>query len=300
MNKIKYLSVLTGLILIIFLLLALIPPRLGELFISSRADDIERGAYLVQAAGCISCHISQDQPPALSGGQALDSPFGTFFVPNITPDPETGIGTWTQLDLVRAIKHGRSPSGRIYFPAFPYRSYRGMADEDAQAIAAWIMAQPPTIARVPSHELPVPVRVGQALMAGWNRLANLLEPEFPVIFDEQIRRGAYLARNLGHCGECHTPRNRLGIPDLNREFHGAPVVDGEASAITAEEFAEWSDEDFAFFLFLGLKPDGEYVGGEMEAVIEHNTSPLTEDDRLALAAFFIRGQNRLNSKANLD
>ena len=132
-------------------------------------------------------------------------------------------------------------------------------------------------------------------MPGWNRLANLLMTEPAAPADPQIARGAYLARALGHCGECHTPRNWLGILDSGREFAGAPLAAGEASAITADEFEGWSEQDFAFFLFLGLKPDDEYVGGEMEPVIEFNTGPLTEEDRLALAAFFLRGQDQLTS-----
>jgi mono/diheme cytochrome c family protein len=99
-------------------------------------------------------------------------------------------------------------------------------------------------------------------------------------------RGAYLARNLGHCGECHTPRNALGIPIADLEFAGATLGESHADAITADALAEWSEDDFAFFLFMGMKPDEEYVGGEMEAVIAHNTSKLTDEDRRAMAAFF--------------
>lgn len=251
-------------------------------------QEIDQGAYLVHAAGCISCHISQDNSPALSGGLALTSPFGVFHVPNITPDPETGIGGWSEADLMHAIKHGRSPGGRNYFPAFPYRAYRGMTDSDARAIARWVLAQPAVASPSPGHELPYPEWPVRLLMSGWNRLADLLEPDYPEYADAQVGRGAYLARNLGHCGECHTPRNGFGIPVYSQEFAGAPVLDGEASAIDTAALANWTEDDFAFFLFLGLKPDEEYVGGEMEAVIEHNTSPLTEEDRQAMAAFFVR------------
>lgn len=257
--------------------------------------DVDRGGYLVQAAGCISCHIDEDDAPALSGGRELHSPFGTFVVPNITPDAETGIGGWTLDQLVSAIRFGRSPEGSTYFPAFPYRAYRGITDSDARDIAAWLLAQAP-VSRVTADHAPVfPAWLGRLAMPGWNRLADLLttEPEPPA--DPQIARGAYLARNLGHCGECHTPRNWLGIPDSSREFAGSPLVEGEASAIDAEALEGWSESDFAFFLFLGLKPDDEYVGGEMEPVIEYNTGPLTEEDRLAMAAFFLGGQGQPRS-----
>jgi mono/diheme cytochrome c family protein len=132
-------------------------------------------------------------------------------------------------------------------------------------------------------------------MPGWNRLANLLAAEPEPSADPRIARGAYLARALGHCGECHTPRNGLGMPDSDREFAGAAMIDGDVPAITSDHFAGWSEQDFAFFLFLGLMPDDEYVGGDMEPVIEYNTSPLTEEDRLALAAFFLRGQGQQQS-----
>ena len=239
----------------------------------------------------MSCHIDEEAAPALSGGHELESPFGTFIVPNITPDPETGIGGWTEDQLVTAIRFGVSPEGHTYFPAFPYRSYQGMTDSDARDIAAWLLAQPPINRSTADHDLNFPVGLGRLAMPGWNRLANLLttEPETPA--DPQIARGAYLARALGHCGECHTPRNFLGILDSDREFEGAPMVVGHASAIAGDDFEGWTEPGFAFFLLFGLKPDDEYVGGEMEPVIEFNTGPLTEEDRLALAAFFLRGQD---------
>ena len=279
---------LLALILITGLWLYL-PPRVANLPIATDAQTIAQGEYLVHAAGCISCHISQSEPPALSGGLGLPSPFGTFYVPNITPDNATGIGGWSGRDMLAAIKHGRSPRGSFYFPAFPYRSYGGMTDEDAMAIAAWLMAQPPVAATTPRHELPAPEWLARLAMGPWNRLADWNEVDFPESPDEDIRRGAYLARHLGHCGECHTPRNSLGMMDLEQEFAGAPVADGTAEAINAQAMHEWTEPDFALFLLLGLKPDDDYVGGEMEPVIEFNTSPLTEADRNALAAFFIRG-----------
>ena len=105
-----------------------------------------------------------------------------------------------------------------------------------------------------------------------------------------VARGAYLARHLGHCGECHTPRNGLGIPDMAREFGGGMLAEGKVEAIDAEALGDWSEDAFALFLTLGLKPDGEFVGGKMEPVIEHNTSRLTKEDREALVAFFLRGR----------
>jgi len=259
-------------------------PVISEVQIPTGAEAVQRGEYLVYAGGCISCHEGPDTTE-LSGGLALQSEFGIFHVPNITPDVITGVGGWAGKDFLLAMKHGRSPNGGFYFPAFPYRSYAGMTDSDVLDIAAYLRTLPAIESVVPEHE--TPVWLANWMMAGWNFLADLSQtPLPPNVDDPQLRRGAYLARNLGHCGECHTPRNSLGIIDIKREFAGADVGDGHAEAIDWPSLSNWTEEDFAFFLFLGMKPDGEYVGGEMEPVIEHNTSRLTEEDRQALAAFF--------------
>lgn len=261
-------------------------PGVTDKSISSTEQSIQRGEYLLHAGGCISCHEGQGAT-GLSGGMALVSDFGTFYAPNITPDVETGIGAWQSTDFLMALQHGRTPSGSFYFPAFPYRAYSGMTDQDVLDIAAYLLAQEPISHAVPEHE--IPVWLSRWLMAGWNRLADFSGRE-PVLNSEdpQVQRGAYLARSLGHCGECHTPRNAFGMPQLRQEFAGATMGESHADAINPEALESWSREDFAFFLLLGMKPDGEFIGGDMESVIEHNTSMLTDEDRAALAAFFKR------------
>lgn len=261
-------------------------PSVPDHSISGNPDAIERGRYLIHAGGCISCH--QGEAGGLSGGVAIESPFGTFYASNITPDAQTGIAGWSGSDFIRALKHGRSPDGSFYFPAFPYRSYAAITDQDALDIGAWLMAQPAVNHQVPEHDTPGWVARWQ--MAGWNRLADWAEPEFPQHNDAQIARGAYLSRHLGHCGECHSPRNRLGIIRFDQEFAGGDMPDGHVKGIDAAAMEKWSEDDLALFLFLGLKPDGEFVGGKMEPVIEHNTGQLTDEDRKAMAAFFKRGQ----------
>ncbi len=247
---------------------------------------IERGRYLVAAGGCVSCHEGVEHPDSLSGGMALESDFGTFYAANITPDAGTGIGGWTGTDFLRALKHGRRPDGAFYYPAFPYPSYAGMTDQDALDIGAYLMSLPAVAFRPPDHE--VPVWLFRWTLAGWNHLGSVLNPEPPDEPDPVVARGAYLARHLGHCGECHTPRNGLGIPDQSREFGGGVLPEGDVEAIDTDALADWSAEDFVLFLSLGLKPDGEFVGGGMEPVIEHNTSRLTIEDQKSLAAFFLR------------
>jgi mono/diheme cytochrome c family protein len=269
-------------------------PAVSEQAIPDNAEAVARGEYLAAAGGCISCHAGVQGRTGLSGGLGLESEFGTFYAPNITPDAATGIGGWSARDFLLAMKHGRTPNGGFYFPAFPYRAYAGLSDQDALDIAAFLMTQPAIRNEVPAHQ--TPAWLARWMMAGWNLLADITQrghaQSAENIADPLVARGAYLARNLGHCGECHTPRNALGIPDLSREFAGAPFENGTIKGMDAEAMQNWSEEDFAFLLFLGMKPDGEFVGGKMEAVIEHNTSQLTAEDRAAMAAFFKRQQGQ--------
>lgn len=261
-------------------------PSVSSTPIDGSDASIQRGSYLINAGGCISCHEGHDTE-GLSGGMAFASEFGTFYAPNITPDIETGIGQWQGKDFLLALQHGRGPQGRFYFPAFPYRAYAGMTDQDVLDIGAYLLAQEPVVNEVQSHDTPAWLQ--RWMLAGWNVMADIAGQAITVVGDDpDVLRGAYLARNLGHCGECHTPRNGIGIPILSQEFAGATLGESNADAIDADGLVNWSADDLAFFLFLGMKPDGEYIGGEMESVIEHNTAMLTEEDRKALAAFFKR------------
>ena len=265
------------------------------------AAAIARGEYLVAAGGCISCHLAETEPhrsaETLSGGHALVSDFGTFYAPNITPDPATGIGGWTAQDFLRALQHGRAPTGDSYFPAFPYRSYAGLNDEDVLSIGAYLMSLEPVANEAPPHV--TPWWLNSMAMPFWNLLANWSEGSLPSIEaepaadQELIERGAYLARHLGHCGECHTPRSALGVSQLSQEYAGASLSNEKGEQVTIEAIdqaalADWTRESFDLFLLLGLKADGDFIGGDMSEVIDHNTARLTDADRLALAAFFTR------------
>ncbi len=258
-------------------------PSVGNPVLATDAESIARGAYLYNAAGCASCH-QEDGAQGPTGGHQLESPFGgSFFAPNITPDEETGIGGWTGRDFLLAVKHGRSPRGGFYWPAFPYRSYQHMTDQDVLDVGAYLMSLPPMRNEVPGHDLP-----GWQfswMMAGWNKLANLLEgrPQ-PVADDPQVQRGAYLARALGHCGECHTPRNSLGMMQYDQEFRGSDIV---GTDVSPAGLSEWTPDDFLSLLQIGMTASFDYVGGEMADVVEH-TSQLTEEDQAAYTAFFLR------------
>lgn len=283
-------------VFIVLSLLVLVAGLLGTLFmppavdreavLPNSAEAIARGEYLVAAGGCISCHQESDGSEVLAGGYVIESDFGSFTTPNITPDPSSGIGGWTAQDFLRALKHGRSPAGGFYYPAFPYRAYAGLSDSDVLDIGAYLTSLEPV--ENETAEAETPYWLNRYAVAGWNLMADFSEPE-PEQFDDQlVERGAYLARSLGHCGECHTPRDGLGLLDYSREYAGAELGDQVIEAIDAEALAGWTFANFDIFLLIGIKPSGEFVGGDMNDVIEHNTSRLTDEDRDALAAFFTR------------
>jgi len=286
-SKTKLILVGSFFVLLLVALLLFLPPSVSDSAqLSDSTEAIERGEYLVIAGGCISCHRGEDDEESFVGGFALISDFGTFYAPNITPDIKTGIGSWEAKDFLLALQHGRTPSGSFYYPAFPYRAYAGLSDEDVLDIGSYLMSLEPLSNAVP--EAVTPAWLNRWAMAGWNLLADMSEADTEIFDDELIARGAYLARNLGHCSECHTPRNALGILDASREFAGATLGEEVIEAINAEALSQWTTNNFDVFLFIGLKPDGDFVGGDMNDVIEHNTSKINDQDRDALAAFFTR------------
>jgi len=286
-SKVKLFLIGSFCVLILMALLLFLPPSVsGSAALSDSEEAIERGKYLVIAGGCISCHRGEDEAESFVGGLALESDFGTFYAPNITPDMETGIGSWQAKDFLLALQHGRKPGGSFYYPAFPYRAYAGLRDEDVLDIGSYLMSLEPQNNVVPKAQ--TPIWLNRWAMAGWNLLADMSEADAESFDDKLVARGAYLARNLGHCSECHTPRNAVGILDASREFAGATLGEEVIEAINAEALSEWTTNNFDIFLFIGLKPDGDFAGGDMNDVIEHNTSKISDEDRDALAAFFTR------------
>lgn len=253
--------------------------------------DVARGRYLVAAGGCRSCHTA-DQPGAapFAGGRALKTPFGTFYAPNITPDPETGIGRWRVEDVVRALREGIRPDGQPYFPVFPYPAYAGLSEADARAIGAFLLNQAPVRRPVPEHELPWFLAT-RWVMLGWNFL-NFTPGGFTAdnTRPREWNRGAYLVRHLGHCGECHTPRDWLGAPDPARELAGNDAgPDGEVvpniTPDAASGIGNWASDEITLFLETGMLPDGDFSGASMSDVIDDNTSQLTPADRAAIATY---------------
>jgi mono/diheme cytochrome c family protein len=253
-------------------------------------DPIARGEYIFNAAGCLGCHTVPKTGQRLAGGRALKTPFGTFYSPNITPDRETGIGGWTDEDFIRALREGRSPNGTAYFPVFPYTSFTHLTDQDLRDLKAYLDAQPPVSQRNKPHEVSPPF--------GW----RFLLPVWQALFldkgglpdeagrDERWKRGRYLVQAAGHCGECHSPRNFLGAVEHNRMLAGSPTgPEGKAVPnITPDPdkgIGKWSESEVVFMLEIGMQPDGDFVGGGMNEVVENSTSKLTAEDRAAIAAY---------------
>ncbi len=255
----------------------------------AQEDIVERGEYLLYAGGCISCHTEDsDEAVPLAGGRAMETPFGTFYSPNITPDAATGIGNWSDDEFVSAFWEGVSPEGEHYFPAFPFTSYTGVSREDLLAIKAYLFSLEPV--RYESKEHDLAWYMSTRLAAGaWKEL-NFDSARFApdTTQDEQWNRGAYLVRHLGHCGECHTPRSSLGVVQRDLEMAGSRLGDERIANITqhrVDGIGRWSTSDIEYFLDIGMLPDGDFAGSSMGDVIEDNTSKLTRADRLAIAAY---------------
>jgi mono/diheme cytochrome c family protein len=255
------------------------------------ADAVKRGEYLTDAANCVGCHTDKKHHgPPFAGGGEVPTPFGVYFSRNITPDPEHGIGAWSDQDFLRALRQGISPSGEYYFPAFPFPSFTGMTDRDILDIRAYLLTQKPApiVNKPPEVRFPYGIR---STMAFWRLLFFKEGPLTPDPGkDAEWNRGRYLVSAIAHCGECHTPRNSLGAPETGHSLAGAQLAgaDGNyAPNITpdvAHGIGKWSLDDIANVLKLGLTPDGSPVEAPMSEVVD-GTSKLTDADRSAIAVY---------------
>lgn len=262
---------------------ALLVPR----FAAAQAS-AERGAYIYNAGGCHACHTDvKANGPALAGGAALETPFGTFYAPNISPDPTHGIGRWSDADFLRAMREGIGPGGRHLYPVFPYTAYTKASDHDLLDLKAYLFAQPPVAQPSRPHDLgfPFSIRLTLVVWKWLNFTPGRFQPD--PAKDAAVNRGTYLVEALSHCGECHTPRNSLGATDRARWLAGAKVGSETAPNITphANGLAEWSLGEIAFLLETGVNPEGGAMTGTMSEVVRFGTAKLTADDRRAIAAY---------------
>ncbi|MFK4726804.1 mono/diheme cytochrome c family protein [Bradyrhizobium niftali] len=263
-------------------------PAASAVPLPSRAPDLANGQEIFNVGGCSSCHAVPNQPDRLrlGGGLALGSPFGTFYAPNISPDPADGIGRWSEADFVSAVMRGVSPEGKHYFPAFPYTSYHLAKVEDVRDLFAYLKTLPPVSGKVRDHDLPFPFNIRRNVGI-WK---SLFMDGKPFVADgaksPQWNRGAYLVNGFGHCAECHSPRNLLGGIITAQRFAGGPNPEGEGWVpnITQKGIGEWSAKDIANLLKTGELPEGDSVGGAMTRVIK-NTSQLSDEDIAAMADY---------------
>ena len=249
------------------------------------------GKIAFAAGGCASCHIAEgadhSEELVLSGGQAFETQFGTFYAPNISPHPDAGTGDWTTAEMVNAVMAGVSPSGQHYYPAFPYTSYAKADPQDIVNIAAYIQTLPPSDIESRDHDVGFPFNIRYSL-GGWKFLFGSDDWVIDGELTASETRGRELVEGLAHCAECHTPRNALGGLDKSQWMAGAPNPSGAGNIPNITPAAlDWIAEDIAIYLESGFTPDFDTAGGEMAHVVE-NMAQLTADDRMAIADYLKR------------
>ncbi|MGH1351397.1 MAG: c-type cytochrome [Methyloligellaceae bacterium] len=275
-----------------------IPGVVTKAELPKHTASIQNGETMFYAGGCASCHAAPasdkcddhkySEPTKLVGGRCLKTPFGTFYVPNISPDKEDGIGGWTNAEFVTAMVKGVSPSGSHYYPAFPFTSYQRMKYTDLIDMKAYLDSLPAVKGKAPAHDLALPFKLRRGL--GLWKVLFLDGKQFkadPGASDE-INRGAYLTEGPGHCGECHSPRNALGGVDTARRFGGgaAPEGGGFIPNITSHKtgIGGWSKDELVEAFTTGFTPSFDSLGGSMTSVWK-NLSKLSVEDRKAIAAY---------------
>jgi mono/diheme cytochrome c family protein len=250
--------------------------------------DSEAGRNVFTIAGCESCHMSpgQKDPLRLGGGMELKTPFGSFYPPNISPDPRDGIGSWSAADFADAIMAGVSPRGEQLYPALPYASYCRMSIKDARDLFAFLRTTPPVTGRAPPNALIFPFSIRRAV--GLWKLLYMPRIAHPLAVDptEEGALGRYLVEGPGHCAECHSPRDFLGGIIEQRRLTGGILPDGKGKApdITARGLKDWSEDDVVTALSTGFTPSGDVLGSAMAAVVR-SLSPAPAPDLAAIAHY---------------
>jgi mono/diheme cytochrome c family protein len=250
-------------------------------------DPLAKGRYLAVAADCEACHTAEHGTP-FAGGRPFETEFGTIYAPNITPDAETGIGSWSDAEFVRAMHEGVSKDGTRLYPAFPYASYTYLTDEDVLAIKAYLFSLPAVKHTGPETDLRWPYNQ-RWLMAIWGQLYNPQQRFEPVADQSQEwNRGAYLAEALGHCGECHTPRTALQALDNRRKFTGGVAEGWRAYNLTSDEdsgIGTWSAGDLEQYLKTGHLEDRGSAFGPMAQAVHLSFQKLTPSDVTSIVTY---------------
>jgi mono/diheme cytochrome c family protein len=246
-----------------------------------------RGEYLARAADCEACHTSEGGQ-RFAGGRPFVLPIGTLYSPNITPDADTGIGSWSDADFLRAVHRGIARDGTRLYPAFPYASYTYLSDNDVAAIKAYLFSLPPVHAAAPANTLTFPFNQ-RWLMALWSSMFNPDKRFSPnAAMSAQWNRGAYVAEALEHCGECHTPRNLLQALNHRKKYAGGTIEGWHAYNITADKdsgVGAWSDTDLVQYLSIGDASGHGTAAGPMAEAVDISMRYLTPTDIEALATY---------------
>jgi mono/diheme cytochrome c family protein len=256
------------------------------------AADIARGKYVFGATGGCGCHTEPGKgKPVNAGGRKIDAPFGTVYSTNITPDRETGIGTWTNEQIITAIRLGRRPNGERILPVHPFMAFNGMAEEDLKALVAYLRTLPPVSRQNQAKRITVPL-FESVFLPTWLAAFAARETPPPTAPTGGLARGEYLVKAVGHCGECHTPRGITQAVDNTRFLAGNPKgpENSEVPNITPDRQTglRWSVEEIVEYLGTGNKPDGDTAGSLMSQVIHGTTAgfkDMTRADRTAIAQF---------------
>lgn len=250
--------------------------------------DAKNGEYVAIMSGCIACHTHYAEGGApMAGGVPIETPFGTFYSPNITSDKDAGIGQWTTTEFVTAMSVGKSPEDEHYYPAFPYAAYSVMSLQELIDLKAWLDTVEPVPEKAPSHAVAWPVTIRSAVFI-WKAL--YFDPLRSI---DNTDRGSYLVNGPGHCAECHASRNLLGGVTDRSLSGNSRGPDGESvPGITSTDLAEWSVEDLELFLEVGITVSGDFTGGHMSDVIEFGTAQLTPEDRISIALYLLSDANK--------
>lgn len=271
---------------------ALAWPRVEHIPASSPAawaatpDNIARGAYLARAGDCVACHTARGGV-AYAGGRALDTPFGRFYGPNLTPDRTAGIGAWSADDFWNALHNGIAPGGRLLYPAFPYPNFTRITRADSDALFAYLRSLPPERQPNRPHQLRFPYD-RQFMLAGWRLLYFR-----PGVFEAQParglewNRGAYLVNGLGHCSACHSTRNRFGAGGDKLDGGSIAALGWYAPSLTSNAEAGlggWDKEHIVALLGTGISPRGAATG-PMAEVVARSLQHLTPQDLGAMASY---------------
>jgi mono/diheme cytochrome c family protein len=251
------------------------------------ASVVERGEYLTRAADCEVCHTAKDGVP-FAGGRAFVLPFGTIYSTNITPDVETGIGSYNDVNFLDAVHKGIGRGNTKLYPAMPYTSYTYMSDADALAIKAYLLTLKPVHAQAPQNTLAFPFNQ-RSLMSLWSAMFNPDKRYEPNVERDPVwNRGAYLAEAMGHCGECHTPRNLAFALNNRQKFAGTVQAGWRAYNITADRSSgvgAWSDTDLLHYLSTGHADGRGTASGPMGEAVDESLKYLKPSDLTAMVAY---------------